>query len=196
MKQVPRFYQKNIARGAVKKTGTNPEQRREAVAQAVYWCMVIAMHEELRMGKETLEKFGAVMQTVVTSYENKINVVGRKQADAWLDEQTKELRFVLPAIRPIKKARDREELARKRQDADPVWKLCSVSLREMGYGTLRQQRWLDRAEEEYRWFGEWAKDGDLYGFERLRAALEQILRESMELVIQPGESPVFSNRIW
>lgn len=193
---MPGYYRKNAACGVVHKAQASPADRRDAVVQVVYWCLVIAMHETLGMGKERLEKFGAAMSNAVDEYETKCAALGVARADAWLEEKTAGLVFVLPADRPIKKDKDRMELARKRQAEEPVWRLCAAAMGKIGYGDARRQRWLDGAKKEYLWFLEWAKDGDGYGFERLRAALEQILHEEMELTEEPGKLPVFSDRIW
>ena len=196
MGKMPSFYRKNIAQGAIRRVGASNAERQEEVMQAVYWCLVIAMHTGLGMGKESLEKFGAEMQIVSRQYEAQLNAVRQKRAEAWLEKQTAGLVFVLPADGPIKKPRDRENLARKRQDAEPVWRLCAMALGRMGYGNVRRQRWLEKGKEEYRWFLEWAKDGDAYGFERLRRALEQILHESMELITEAGRNPVYAKKMW
>ena len=63
----------------------------------------------------------------------------------------------------------------------------------MGIGGKRAQAILDKAEEEYRWFLDWAKEGDEYGYERIRQAAEAILHEEMEVVEEPGDKPVFSD---
>ena len=196
MGKMPSFYRKNIAQGAIRRVGASNAERQEEVMQAVYWCLVIAMHTGLGMGKETLDKFGEQMQIVTDQFEARVNAEGRRRAEDWLENQTAGLVFLLPADGPIKKPRDREELARKRQDAEPVWRLCAMALGRMGYGNVRRQRWLEKGKEEYRWFLEWAKDGDAYGFERLRQALEQILHESMELITEAGRNPVYSKTMW
>ena len=54
---MPGYYRKNAACGVVHKAQASPADRRDAVVQVVYWCLVIAMHETLGMGKERLEKF-------------------------------------------------------------------------------------------------------------------------------------------
>lgn len=178
---------------AREKTRGQAEQDRRAVVQVVLWCIVIAMHEVLGYGAKRLNEFGRHFNIAIDKYEAMERAVGEDRANKWLAEETEGLRFVLPADRPIRKQKDRERLAQKRMAADQAWNLAVVAWQGMGIGAQRAQAILDKADEEYRWFLDWAKEGDEYGYERIRQAAEAIMHEDMEVVEEPGDRPVFSD---
>lgn len=178
---------------AREKTRGQAEQDRRAVVQVVLWCIVIAMHEVLGYGAKRLNEFGRQYNITIDKYEAMARAVGEGKAKRWIAEETGGLRFVLPADRAIRRQKDRERLAQKRMAADRAWTLAVVAWKDMGIGEKRAQAILDKAEEEYRWFLDWAKEGDEYGYERIRQAAEAILHEEMEVVEEPGDKPVFSD---
>lgn len=178
---------------AREKTRGQAEQDRRAVVQVVLWCIVIAMHEVLGYGAKRLNEFGRQYNIAIDKYETMVRAVGEDKAKRWIAEETGGLRFVLPADRAIRRQKDRERLAQKRMAADQAWTLAVVAWKDMGIGEKRAQAILDKAEEEYRWFLDWAKEGDEYGYERIRQAAEAILHEEMEVVEEPGDKPVFSD---
>lgn len=175
------------------------EHARESVGQVVTWCFLIAVRGVLGFGTVRMDRFSAQAGKMAALYQNKCAAQGA-QADKWLQKQVEGLTFVLPCDKPPKNRRAKDELMQKRLAADVAWRLLAATLRHpapagVGVSAAKVQQVLEETRLEYLRFLDWAREGDAYGYERLRADVALALGEELQ-VQDDGSAPVFSRRIF
>lgn len=206
MKQAPNFYRKNAACGVARRVmngkKATPEQMRDAVGQVVAWCYLVALRSVTGWNVQEMDSFLEKATRNAEDYMTRVRVsTSDKTARKWLDGVVKNLAFVLPADKPLKKQADRDELAQKRIGADMAWKIMSAALlRKEPWGCAEDealaQKVLDEMRDYYEnRFLDWAKEGDAYGMERLKRDVESVLGEAVE-VLDDGRGAVFANTIY
>lgn len=206
MKQAPNFYRKNAAQGVAQRVMTRkkatPEEMRDSVGQVVTWCYLVALRSVTGWNVQEMDGFLEKATRNAEDYMTRVRVsTSDKTARKWLDGVVKNLAFVLPADKPLKKQADRDELAQKRIGADMAWKIMSAALlRKEPWGCAEDealaQKVLDEMRDYYEnRFLDWAKEGDAYGMERLKRDVESVLGEAVE-VLDDGRGAVFANTIY
>lgn len=206
MKQVPNFYRRNAAQGVAKRVLTRkkatPEEMRDSVGQVVTWCYLVALRSVTEWNTQKMDDFLEKATRNAEDYMTRVRVsTSDKAARKWLDGVVKNLTFVLPPDKPLKKQADRDELAQKRIGADMAWKIMSAALlRKEPWGCAESealaQNVLDEMRDYYEnRFLDWAKEGDTYGMERLKQDVQNVLGEAVE-VFDDGRGAVFANAIY
>lgn len=202
---MPAFYGKNIARQTQRRvlrggktTAQALDDHREATGNVLCMCIMAALYDRYGIGESRLQRVVDCANEFSARYASAKQVQGEERAKKALDEAVKDLLpggFLLPAARPPKKARDWEVLAAQREAADTVFKLYIRAMHKaLGFGAERIEVIARETEDNFRQFGDWAKDGDYYGYERLRRAVEQITGENVRIVDEEDNAPVFSAR--
>ena len=104
--------------------------------------------------------------------------------------------FMLPVISAPKKRRDWEMLSERRDAAESVIKLYILGTKKaLGYGPDRLERAVRATEENFRHFGDYAKDGDYYGYEVLAKRLEQLFHTQIAVKEEKTDEPIFGKSL-
>lgn len=194
VRQAEREYLRN-REPETKKT----EKRREATGDVVAMCVLCALNREFGLGESRLQRVADRAGLIADQFDTRNKVQGWAKAKKWLAEEVREVfagDFLLPVIVAPKKRRDWDALATQRDVADTVVKFYIKALREvMGFGEERTAAFVKAVEREYRAFGDWAKDGDYYGYHRLAQQMGAILRTEVIVDESGASEPIFGKTL-
>lgn len=203
---LPRFYRAQAARNAERRYLRNREpetkrveKQREATANVVSMCALIACNRAFGLGAERLQRVQMRAMAVSEQFARVRDTLGWMRARKWLDDQIGdyfEKNFVLPVIVPPCSRKDWDKLHEQRDAADPIVKFYIKALHEcMGFGRERVAVFVREVEREYREFGEMARDGDYYGYQRLAREMSRILRSDMVVDESEADEPIFGTSL-
>ena len=204
--RVPAYYGKNIAQQAQRKylRDKKPEservkENREAAGHVITMCYMVALHDCYGIGEERLGRVVDAANGELERFAVNNRGVGIEKAKRKLDEELEGLlteNFVLPATRPLKKARDWAMLGEQREAAEIAVKCYALGTRKaLGFGTERLNATVKATEKVFRKFGEWAEGGDYYGYALLARELSAILGEPVEIDERDAGEPIFSQTL-
>jgi hypothetical protein len=199
---MPGYYRANAARNAERRYLRNREpetkrveKRREATAQVLSMCCLIALNRAFGLGEGRLQKVQDRAVETSKNFEQAKKVLGWNKAKQMLNTEVREVfdgDFVLPVILAPKKPKDWDALHEMRDAADPLVKFYIQALHEvMGFGRDRIGAFVEKAKAVYREFGERAKDGDWYGYMMLAQEMSRILRSEMVVDESEADQPIF-----
>lgn len=203
---MPRYYRVNAARNAERRylKSREPEtkrveKRREATAQVVSMCCIIGLNRAFGLGESRLQKVQDKSVEICRKFEQAKKILGWNRAKQMLSMEVREVfdgDFVLPVILAPKKPKDWDALHEMRDAADPIVKFYIQALHEiMGFGKERVAAFVEAVKEEYRDFGERAKDGDYYGYQMLAREMSRILRSDMVVEESEADQPIFGKTL-
>lgn len=204
--KIPAYYRANAARNAQRRYLQNREpetkrieKKREATGDVVAMCILVALNKEFGIGEARLQRVADRAGAVAEQFDLNKKGMGWQQAKKKLNEDIREVftgDFLLPVIVAPKKARDWAQLSEQRDAADAVVKFYIKALREvMGFGKDRVTAFVKAVEREYRAFGEYAKDGDYYGYYKLARDMGAILRTEMVIDESEAAEPIFGKTL-
>lgn len=204
---MPAFYGKNIARQTQRRflqggktTAQVLDDHREATGNVLCMCIMAALYDKYGIGESRLQRVVDCANEFSARYVSAKQVQGEERAKKALDEAVKDLLpggFLLPAARPPKKARDWEVLAAQREAADVVFKLYVRAMHKaLGFGAERVEVIARETEDNFRQFGDWAKDGDYYGYELLARKMGQIIHAPVDVDTDGAEQPIFGKTLY
>ena len=175
------------------------EKKREATADVVSMCVLLALNKRFGMGEARLQRVADRAGAIAEQFELNSRGVGWNKAKAKLNEDVSAVftgDFVLPVIVTPKKPREWAHLSEQRDTADTLVKFYVKALREiMGFGAERIAAFVQAVEREYRDFGDWAKDGDYYGYHKLARGMSAILRTEMTVDESEASEPIFGRTL-
>lgn len=198
IQQAARTAERSFFRGG--KPGTaSGEKRREATADVVAMCALVALNRSFGLGEERLRRVADRAGVTAQQFELAKMGVGWAKAKAKLDADVEEVfhgDFVLPVIVAPTKPKEWAALGEQREAADVLVKFYIKALRDvMGFGKDRTAAFVQAVEREYREFGEFAKDGDYYGYYKLARDMETILREKVFVDESEAAEPFFGKTL-
>lgn len=175
------------------------EKRREATGDVVAMCCLCALNHEFGLGEARLQRVADRAGAVADQFDLNNKGVGWIKAKKKLKEDIAEVftgDFILPVIVTPKKQRDWARLSEQRDVADTVVKFYIKAVREaMGFGKDRTAAFVQAVEREYKAFGEYAKEGDYYGYYRLAREMSAILRTEVIVDESEASEPVFGKTL-
>lgn len=175
------------------------EKKREATADVVSMCILVALNKSFGLGEARLQRVADRAGAIAEQFELNSRGVGWNKAKNKLNEDIAEVfhgDFVLPVIVTPKKPREWAHLSEQRDAADTLVKFYVKALREvMGFGKDRTAAFVQAVEREYRDFGNWAKDGDYYGYHKLARDMSVILRTEMMVDESEAPEPIFGRTL-
>lgn len=182
----------------MKKQADNRENRTET-GDVVALCCMCALNHRFGIGESRLQRVADAAGTVADRFAQSKTKFGWLTAKKRLAEEIKDVfggDFVLPVIVAPKKRREWDRLGEKRDVANVVVKFYIRAAQEvLGFGKGRTEAFVQQVEQEYRAFGEWAKDGDYYGYQRLARELSAIFREEVTVDDSEAREPIFGRTI-
>lgn len=204
--KMPSFYRASAAQQAQKRylRSREPEtkkieKKREATADVVAMCILVALNKDFGLGEGRLQRVADRAGAVAEQFDLNKKGVGWAKAKQKLDEDISDVFIgdsVLPVIIVPKKQRDWARLSEQRDVADTVVKFYIKALREvMGFGKERTTTFVQAVEREYRAFGEYAKEGDYYGYHRLAREMSAILRTEVIVDESEASEPIFGKTL-
>lgn len=204
MKQMPNYYRRNAAQGAARRvmngTIARADDMRETVGQVVTLCLLMVLPDVTGWSSEEIDVYLRCLTRATGEYCSRA-AVDAKAAKKWLNDIVRPLVFVLPPDKPLKNRAARDELAQKRMGCELVWKMFCAALVQAapaGCGVDKEtaQQVLDEARDYYEnRFLDWAKEGDGYGWERLKRDVKDKPGECIDC-LDDGKGSVFSDRIY
>lgn len=175
------------------------EKKREATADVVSMCILVALNKDFGLGEARLQRVADRAGAVAEQFDLNNKGVGWIKAKKKLDEDISDVfsgNFVLPVIVTPKKPREWAYLSEQRDAADTVVKFYVKALREvMGFGKDRTAAFVRAVEREYKGFGDWAKDGDYYGYHKLARDMSVILHTEMMVDESEASEPIFGRTL-
>ena len=162
-------------------------------------CYMVALNDELGIGEKRLER--VVNEANANGDRFAVNklVLGQEQAKKKLDEELGDLLpegFLLPPTKSPRNAREWAMLSEQREAAEIVVKVYSIAAHKiLGLGAESISRVAAKTKENFREFGEWAKDGDYYGYKLLARRLSDILGEPVDVEEEAGSEPIFGKTL-
>ena len=206
MKDAAGFYRKSAAVQMQRKYlhGREPEtqkdeKRRAATGNVVIMCMLSALNADFDMGAARLERIAQQAAGVADRFNEQKAAASWTKAKAALNaEVAPYLRepFLLPPISAPRSRRERDELGEQRDAADLVVKFYAVALhKHEGFGPGRIAQFVKATEREYRAFGEYAKDGDYYGYQKLAQRIGKIFNTEMTVDESDTPAPFFGRTL-
>ena len=205
-KGMPRYYGKNIAMQAERRylAGGKPESKRveenrEASANVISICWLMSLNDLYGVGETRLYRVMDAANAEVGRFDLNKKKMGLEWAKKELDKELDEhgaFGFMLPVISAPKKRRDWEMLSERRDAAESVIKLYILGTKKaLGYGPDRLERAVRATEENFRHFGDYAKDGDYYGYEVLAKRLEQLFHTQIAVKEEKTDEPIFGKSL-
>ena len=175
------------------------EKKREATADVVSMCVLVALNKSFGLGEARLQRVADRAGAIAEQFGLNSRGVGWIKAKAKLNEDIADVfngDFVLPVIVVPKKPREWAHLSEQRDTADTLVKFYVKALREvMGFGKDRTAAFVQAVEREYRDFGNWAKDGDYYGYHKLARDMSVITREEWTVDESEASEPIFGRTL-
>ena len=205
-RKIPNYGRTKAAQDAQRRylRGREPEtkkteKRREATGDVVAMCCLCALNHEFGLGEASLQRVAERVGAVAEQFELNKRGVGWIKAKKKLEEDISDVfsgDFVLPVIVAPKKPREWANLSEQRDVADTVVKFYIKAAREaMGFGKDRTAAFVQAVEREYRDFGNWAKDGDYYGYHKLARDMSAITREEWTVDESEASEPIFGKTL-
>jgi len=175
------------------------EKRRAATGNVVIMCMLCALNDDFNMGGARLQRIAQEAAGVARTFEAKKQAESWTKAKQWIAAEVApylSAPFLLPVISAPRSRRERDELGEQRDAADLVVKYYVKALHEHeGFGPQRIARFVKATEREYLAFGEYAKYGDYYGYNRLAQRIGKIFRTEMTVDESDAEAPFFGRTL-
>lgn len=172
---------------------------REAAADVTGCCWLLSLNDLHSVGAERIGRVMDAVNAEAERFERNKRHLGVVQAQKVLDQELGPdgaFGFLLPVVKAPRKRRDWELLSEQREAAEWTVKLyIRATKKVLGYGPERMEKVVRRTEENFRHFGEYAESGDFYGYQALAKRLEQIVHAPVEVVVEPGKEPVFSETV-
>lgn len=205
--RVPAFYGKNVARQVQRRylsdkklDSTRINENRKAAGDVICMCYIIALNDERKVGEKRLGLIVDEANRYSERFETNKMLLGLEQAKKKLDEELDGLLpegFLLPITRVPQKDREWAMLAEQRDAAEIVVKIYSLATRKtLGFGAECISRIAEKTKENFREFGEWAKDGDYYGYKMLARRISGIIREPVDVVEEENGEPIFGKTLF
>ncbi len=203
---MPSYYGKNIAMQTKQRymTGKKPESKRvdenrEAAANVICICYMMAMNDLFGFGENRLGRLMEAANAEADRFNLNKNKLGLERAKKELDKEmgcNGAFGFMLPVITPPKRRRDWEMLAERRDAAESVIKLYVQATKKVfGFGADRLERVVRATEENFRHFGDYAQDGDYYGYQALAQRLEQLFHTQITVKEEKTDEPIFGKSL-
>lgn len=184
--------------------GKKPESQRvedvrKAAGDIIGACFLVAVHDCLGVDPDGLQRLEQEISVWARRWRINVRAVGLTKAKNQLEIDILDLYpgdFVLPVVKPPRNNREWVMLGHQRDAADIFVKLCvAAARRALGCDREQIQRVVAAAGDNFREFGEYAKDGDVYGYIALARRLSQILGEQVDVAEEKGDEPMFGGTI-
>lgn len=205
-RSMPRYYGKNIAAQAERRylTDKKPESKRieenrEATANVISICYLMALNDLYGIGETRLYRLMEGANAEAERFNlNKLKL-GLTRALQGLEKEMDyhgTFGFMLPVINAPKKKRDWAMLSERRDAAECVMKLyIQATKKVLGFGPERLEKAVRATEENFRHFGDYAKDGDYYGYQVLAQRLEQLFHTQICVKEEKTDEPIFGKSL-
>lgn len=175
------------------------EEQRGAAGHIISMCFLVALNDKYGIGEERLRKVTEAAGGILDRFDVMKRGVGFYRAKRKLAEDTAGFfpdGFLLPATKTPKKWADWAALGEQREAADIVIRCYALAAkRVLGFGPERIQKTVDAATECFRRFGEYAKDGDVYGYTAMAEELGRIFHTQMTVDESAATVPIFGNTL-
>ena len=204
---MPGFYGKNIVKSAQnrylsgkKTTNQIVHDHRDSTANVVVMCILAALNNVAGIGQVRLDRVIDKANHYAELYAVKKNILGDEKAKAELETEVAGIMppdgFVLPYLTTPKKKKDWILQYEKRDSGELVAMLYAKAIHKvLGFGAERIKEVLDNAMEVYREFGEYAKDGDYYGYKVLADRMTQIMHTQIDVDESEADEPIFGDSL-
>ena len=202
---MPRYYARNAAvqaeRRYLRDRKTEAErldEHREATANVLVMCILAAVYDKYGIGEKRLERVVDCANEIAARYVMDKQVRGEEQANAALDAVWPIMPpFLLPAVNTPKTDRDWMRLAAQREAAEKVMKIYVQAMHKaLGFGADRVAVVAKEAENNFRQFGEYTKDGEYYGYAILAREISQILHDEVVVDTSGAAEPIFGKTLF
>lgn len=175
------------------------QKNREAAGHVISMCFMAALNERYGIGEGRLERLVDAANAELERFDLNKRGVGMERAKKKLSEELGDLLpggFVLPVTKTPKKSRDWAMLGEQREAAEIVVKCYALAAHKvLSFGPERIQATVAATEAAFRTFGEWAKDGDYYGYAMLAREMERIFHAPVDVDDSEAIEPIFGKTL-
>lgn len=204
---MPAYYRNNIARQAQRRymrDGKTEAQRiddcREQTANVLCLCIMAALYDRYGISEKRLQRVVDSANQFAELFGSAKRIQGDKRAKAMLDNEVCGYMtgdFLLPALKTPRKDREWVRLHEQRDAAATVFKIYAKAMHQaLGFGAERIGVIAAETQANYRQFGDYAKDGDYYGYTMLARKMSQILRTPVDVDTEGAMEPVFGKTLF
>lgn len=204
---MPAYYRNNIARQAQRRymrDGKTEAQRiddcREQTANVLCLCIMAALYDKYGISEKRLQRVVDDANQFAELFSSAKRIQGEKQAKALLDNEVSGYLpedFVLPTLKAPRKDREWVRLHEQRDAAATAFKIYARAMHHaLGFGAERIAVIAAETQANYRQFGDYAKEGDYYGYAMLARKMSQILRTPVDVDTEGATEPVFGNTLF
>lgn len=169
------------------------EETRESVSQIACWCLTVALHQELGVGAQRLERLAERMnrmeeENILTMMQRGTRAADKQRAD-WIGGKA-ELAFPVPLLR-APRGRKEQQLRMAGDEAAAIsWQLFAAACIEcLEFGSERLARLKQEGRKNYEQINREAhEDGLEVAMEHLKRCAEAALRQECQVVEKdPGD---------
>lgn len=202
---VPSYWRKNMGQQFARRTAAKEqlkrknENNREATAQVVSYCAMIAADDIMGLGKKGVEALTNSMEAAADMWEKARDKNGMMAARKKLEADTAHLipkDLVFPAGKkndPKMRMESWRMMAAQRRDAaDMTARLCALGMERQGYEIEMIHEIMKETRNNFEQFLGWAEDGEEVAYEMLRRVAEQMLKEEVRVEQVGSPSPIFA----